>query len=157
MKRLTKQLICIICLMSKYSYSQIEFKEYESLLCIAQIWNEDSCKYVKYSSKESCYSLWMGNDKQDSVYISIVNYDDSAKDNHYYKVYEELDGGFLHWVYLARDLDTNETVWIHYFRTHPHNVVRVDYSFYSIRYIDDIEGAFYDENGNAIIIKNYDN
>lgn len=136
-----KIIISTAILFSTFMYSQGTFMRTKQFiktesLCKAQIWDNDSCKYVYSPLYGSCYDLYEKTDDNDSTILIIV---DVANDtnNVFYKVIEELDYKYLHWTFKVKDLVSEEQCYIHIIRSEKRHMVRVDYDYLSILYTDD--------------------
>lgn len=129
-----KIIISVTILLSTFMYSQ-ELQLMETL-CKVEVWNNDSSRFESNKSYGSCYGFYEGRDKQDSMILALVDINNTNSVT-YYKVYEEMGRKFLHWTYRVRDLNLGQECYFHHIRTGDHNMVRVDYNYYIIRFIDE--------------------
>jgi hypothetical protein len=128
----------VLIILSSILFSQEKPLTLMESMCKVEVWNTDSSRFEKSTLQYSCYGFYEGRDKDDSLIIAIVNLNDTTKsDVLYYKVYEQLPTKFLHWTYRARDLYDNTECYIHHFRSGENAVIRIDYTYYIVRYTDD--------------------
>jgi hypothetical protein len=131
-----KIIISAAMLFSTFMYSQMS--PMEGPLCKVEVWNTDSSRFERSSLYESCYNWWESNDFKGNWYIAVSdNMDTTNANTVYFEVYEDVSTEELHWIRKAKQIDTGQECYIHHFRGLEHNMIRIDYSDHSIRFIED--------------------